>query len=304
RFWAGAVGGVCPRLGKGVAISWPIPRRVGAGSGFGLGQVIAERGEYHRVQATRLQAARLTYVVPRPRVARHVRVLRAEPETALGPVVELVPEAEGAFDHSPGVAGTTAEAARRESAGTGCDFRVTAAVVEPRRAVANIAHGLGCTGKHGRIIGPGAGGVLDSAVTEDHKFLALPLERTQAMQVLNQVQRAIGVDRDIRKASGRVASNSAAAEPFQTERDALGKGPACACAEASAFPGSVVGQERAGRGRWAARRVACRRCVVLHARKYPIGKAVDKSEYFVVAKARIERHLGNEIGRRVEGVST
>ena len=52
-----------------------------------LRQVIAERGEHHRVQAARLQADRFTRVVPRPGVARHVRVLRAVPETAFGPAV-------------------------------------------------------------------------------------------------------------------------------------------------------------------------------------------------------------------------
>ena len=89
---------------------------------------------------------------------------------------------------------------------------------------------------------------VDCAITVDHKFLGLELEGTQAVQVLDQMNCAVGVDRGIRKPRWGVASDSAAAEAFQTKSDVLGEDPASARAEAAPFFRGVERSSSAGAG--------------------------------------------------------
>ena len=67
----------------------------------GLRQVVAEGGEDHVVDTVRRTA------FAGPGVSDHIGVLRAPLNPTLGPVVNLHPEAERAFQYVPGITRTT-----------------------------------------------------------------------------------------------------------------------------------------------------------------------------------------------------
>src|SRR5215468_4421059 len=72
------------------------------------GNVVAERGEQHVVDGLGRDAVRT-----RPSGLRQIGILQTPPESALRPLVHLVPETEAAFQDGPDIAGASA-------AGAGC----------------------------------------------------------------------------------------------------------------------------------------------------------------------------------------
>jgi hypothetical protein len=86
-----------------------------------LRQVIAERGEDHAVEAFGSKCSGGGRAAGRgsggsgPGLASHIGVLRAEPEPALGPAVEGVPEAYRSLDHCARVTGAMRESRRTEA---------------------------------------------------------------------------------------------------------------------------------------------------------------------------------------------
>ena len=87
-----------------------VPRRTPARDCFVfLRQIVSERTKDHRVDTMRVSAH------PRPGVAGRVGELSAVLESALGPFVETVPEADRALDHRSCVGIALGQRARLES---------------------------------------------------------------------------------------------------------------------------------------------------------------------------------------------
>src|SRR6266849_2926940 len=128
-----------PPRGKGRAdhcLAWP-----------GLRQVIAERGEDHVVHGLGANTwpghtGRGVKIIPGPAHLDEVGVLHAPLHAALRALVELMPEADGAFDDlvdvagAGGTAGCAREAAPRRSAGRNSCFGAASTVVKQGRTVA------------------------------------------------------------------------------------------------------------------------------------------------------------------------
>ena len=110
------------------------------------------------------------------------------------------------------------------------------------------------------------------------------------------MKRAVGVNRHIRKACRGVASDSAAAETFQTEDDVVGNGPAGACADAASTLGRVVGSECVGTGDRAAAAGGGGGAGYFAAGKYPVGEPIVQGEDLVVPKAGIKGDFRDEVG--------
>src|ERR1035441_6687331 len=112
------------------------------------------------------------------------------------------------------------------------------------------------------------------------------------------MKRTIGVDRGIGKSARSVASDSVPAETFQPKNDALvEEAPACGCADTSSFLGSVVSPRCGSSARGRAKGIAGSK---LNAGKDAVSEPVDEAEDFIMAKARIEGDLGDDIGCRIE----
>src|SRR5271165_183050 len=275
-------------------------RKTCAGTTFGLRQlrqVITERGEDHVVDSFRGPAYSCRDAFTRPGLTSDVGVLRTELEPAPRPAVEAVPEAGGTLDDSTCIGRAIGEAAGVEtSAAVSSVWRrlsVATGVVERGRAVSNRL-------ARDRIKAHRPAAVLGSGVGEEREFLPAPLEGAQTHQIPDQMNRTVSVDRSIRDASGAVTSDSAAAETFQTENEMRGKLPACAGADAPAVSGSVVGSH--GRGHADGLSTAGGGCGHFAAGEDTVPEAVEESEGFVVSETRVESHLGDDVGRRIERV--
>src|ERR1039458_1715783 len=143
--------------------------------------------------------------------------------------------------------------------------------------------------------------MMNATVPDEVKLLCdLHLEGGQAFQVFEQMKGSVAIDRDIRKTRRSVTSDSAAAEAFYAKRDTLGEIPARARTQATRF---FRRTESVGYRSHAGRCAAARLCSEhLSAREYADGEAVNEPKDFIVAEARIEGNLRNDIGRRIEGV--
>src|SRR5580658_10977524 len=243
-----------------------------------LGQVVTERSEDHAVQPlwrdAGLRASSGTNA--RPGLTGYVGVLGAEAETALGSAVELVPEAGCTLDDRSRVGDAIGECSRSETGSHGRrQFRVTARIAEQGRAVADL---LARDGIEAR----GARGILGSGVEVDIELPAVQLERGQALQVLDEMEGSIRVNREIGELSGAVTAHSAAAEAVQAEGDVtMVEVPAGIDANAAAFLRGVIGLNGAGCGESAAGRAG----EVFLAREHPVGEAVGQAVDLVVTKA-------------------
>ena len=109
----------------------------------------------------------------------------------------------------------------------------------------------------------------------------------------------------IGKLCGAVPPHSAATKTVQTEHDVfIVESPASVGAKAAAVSRGVIGTQSAG---------ACTVALFgqgpvcaddeVSARKDAVAEPVIESEDLVVSKTRIERRLGDDIGRWVEGIS-
>src|SRR5208283_5167111 len=120
------------------------------------------------------------------------------------------------------------------------------------------------------------------------------LQRGQTLEVLDQMNRSVGIDCNIGEPSCAVTANSAASEAMQAKKDVfVVESPAGVGAKASTFFRGVIGACRGRGGRGAsAYGVGAR----FHAREDTVGESVDEAEDLVVPKARIKGDLGDEIG--------
>src|ERR1700722_2297392 len=111
---------------------------------------------------------------------------------------------------------------------------------------------------------------------------------------------AVGVDGCVRKSSGTIASDSAAPEALQTKGDVfIEKAPKSTGADTAAFLGSLERSRGRGCTGSRAQRVSSFK---FDAREDAVSKPVHQAEYFIVAKARIESDLGDQVRRRIERV--
>src|SRR6202034_2431603 len=196
-----------------------------------LRQVVAERSEDHIVNPVRLPS--ISY----PGIARNVRVLRAILESAFGPAVKAVPEADGALHERACIPRAIGQSAgyrtRNNTARPGRDLSVTTCVVEPGCAITNWLAGY-------RVNAPRTIGVLDSTVAVKVDMLGFQFQRADSVKVFDQAKRAVGIDGGIRQAARSIASDSAAAEALQTKSKVLGEEPARAGTDAASIFGIVV----------------------------------------------------------------
>src|SRR5208282_2123781 len=241
----------------------------------------------------------------RPGLTRHIGVLRAEPEPALGSAVEGVPEAGRTLDNRPRVAGAIGEGSRIESrrataacARAGSRFGVATVILEGRRSVSDQLP-LPAVPQRIEIICPG--GVLRSRIGIDVEFLAVIFQRGQTLVPPDQMHRSVGSNRKIGKLSCAVTADSAASEAMEAKDDVLvGEVPAGIGAKASAFFRGVVGSRR---GSGASGGAQGRGRSKFDAREDAVGEAVYDTKYLVVPKAGIKGGFGDEIGRRIGRVS-
>ncbi len=77
----------------------------------------------------------------------------------------------------------------------------------------------------------------------------MPLQRAQTLEILNQMNRSVWVNRKIGELGGTVASDAAASETVQAKNDVLvSEVPAGISADAAAFFRGVVGADSARSG--------------------------------------------------------
>src|SRR6266849_225963 len=294
-----------PRGRDGPHIAWP-----------GLRQVIAERSEQHVVDGVRAKArpgSGVTgVVVPRPGILRQIRVLHTPLHAALRTVVELVPEAEGAFDNVVDVASATARGSREAAAGRRIRrarglrarpcwerFITAAAVVEQRTAVAD-ADGIA------RPVRKGVGrarGVFATSVSVDVELgVGVNFKGTQPRGAANWSEGAVRPRRYISQLSRAVAPDAVSSLEVSSEVNFFGHdGKASREAHTTADPGIIEGTRNGSRASASGGRKG--RKGKITAGINTIAEIAEDSHYFVVAPSRIEGRLHQQVGSSIEGVS-
>src|ERR1700677_2836028 len=93
-------------------------------AGSGLRQVVTHRREYHAVDPVRTSSGTSRCAHSGPGIPVHIGVLHSKLHAALRSVVEAIPEPDGAFQNTPGVAIAIRKRSRNKTVGSQYGRRV------------------------------------------------------------------------------------------------------------------------------------------------------------------------------------
>ena len=250
-----------------------------------LRQVVTEAGPEHVLDALgRDVAGGQSQVIPDE--ALGVAVLDALAQAAFGALVEVIPVADGAFLNVPGLS-SAARVGGGECGGRRQQFGAAAGKGFAETVTVVLSGGIDVD-RFADVVAA----VVGVDVEARRSVVFESSERGESVQ---RREGAVGLDRHVCDRGVAVTTHASAPEAFEAHVKLLGEdGNAERAADAAADFGVVVGVGDGIGGRGAGR---CARIV-----KDAVAEETADAEDFIVAPARIEGDLGDEIRSRVDGV--